>query len=388
VNRVWPPTLRYIVFVLLLLSVVLFFYFIREMLRPLAWAAFTAYLLMPIANFVSRRAGWSRRASTNLVYFATLALVIGLISSLVPVLFSQMQELSQAFKLVSESINRLLATPIVIGPVVIHPPTTLPGLENLLSQITTPILQNAMQFVEATSRSVAWLLLFVITLYYFLTHWEHIREWLLGLAPGAYEEDAQTLYEQVRAVWVGYLWGQIILVFIVGFVFTVIWVAIGLPGALVIGPLTGLLTLIPDVGPLIGTVIATIVALLEGSTYLPISNFWFAVLILVTYGLLMVIKNIWVRPRVMGRSVQMHEGLVFVAILGAVVYGGVLGALIVVPVLASIGVIGRYLGRRVLGLEPFAELEARASQETPTADPMAPVPGSALEAEREEHRAE
>jgi predicted PurR-regulated permease PerM len=382
VTRDWPRTLRYIVLVLVLLSAALFLFFIREMLKPLAWAAFMAYLLMPIANFVGGRTGWSRRASTNVIYFATLALVVGLISVLVPALFGQMEELAQAFKLISATVDHLLATPIVLGPLVIHPPTTFPGLENLLSQFTAPVLENALQLVEATSRSLAWLLLFVISMYYFLTQWDHLRDWLLGLAPAAYGEDAQRLYEQVKAVWVGYLWGQITLVFIVGFVCTFIWLAVGLPGALVIGPLTGLLTLIPDVGPLIGTIIATIVALLEGSTYLPISNFWFAALILAIYGVLMLIKNIWVRPRVMGRSVQMHEGLVFVSILGAVVYGGVLGALIVVPVLASLGVVGRYLRQRILGLEPFPGVELQpsaGSQDAPVATP---------EEEREEQKAE
>jgi predicted PurR-regulated permease PerM len=233
----------------------------------------------------------------------------------------------------------------------------LTGLENLLSQFTTPVLANAMQIVEATTRGVAWLFLYLVSLYYFLTSWDAMRGWLLGLAPSPYEDDAEKLYEQVRAVWVGYLWGQITLVFIVGIVCTLVWMAIGLPGALVIGPLTGLLTLIPDVGPLIGTVIAALIALLEGSTYLPISNFWFAVLVMAIYGVLMAIKNVWVRPRVMGRSVKMHEGLVFVAILGAVVYGGVLGALVVVPVLASLGILGRYLRQRILGLEPFPEVE-------------------------------
>ena len=356
----WSPTLRYIVFVLVVVNFGLFLFYIREMLRPLVWAAFLAYLLMPIVNFVSLRAGWGRRLSANLVYFAALALLVGLIALLVPALFGQVEELTRALKLVSEDINRLLARPIMIGPVLIHPPTQIPDLENLLSQLTAPLLENALQLVEDTSRTLAWLLLSLVSLYYFLTEWERIRDWLLRLVPEPYQADGLNLYEQLRSVWVGYLWGQMILVFIVGVVFTLIWMAIGLPGALVIGPLTGLLTLIPDLGPLIGTLIAALVALIEGSTVLSISNFWFMVLVLAIYGVLMIIKNIWVRPRVMGRSVQMHEGLVFAAILGGVVYGGILGALIIVPVLASVWVVGRYLRQRILGLEPFPEAESQA----------------------------
>jgi len=368
----WSPGLRYIVFVLAVVSLGLFLYYIREMLRPLASAAFLAYLLMPVVNFVSRRTGWGQRASANLVYFTTLTLLVGLIALLVPALFGQVEELTQAFRLVSDNVNRLLATPIIIGPVVVHPPTQVPDLANLLSKLTTPLLENALQFVENTSRSVVWLLLFLVSMYYFLTAWDRIREWLLGTVPEPYKDDGLILYEQLRSVWVGYLLGQIILVFIVGAVFTLIWVAIGLPGALVIGPLTGLLTLIPDLGPLIGTLIAAIVALIEGSTVLSISNFWFMALVLAIYGVLIMIKNIWVRPRVMGRSVQLHEGLVFVAILGGVVYGGVLGALIVVPVLASLGVVSRYLRQRILGLEPFPGAESQGRENSQAASVTAP----------------
>jgi predicted PurR-regulated permease PerM len=69
----------------------------------------------------------------------------------------------------------------------------------------------------------------------------------------------------------------------------------------------------------------------------------------------------------MGRSVQMHEGVAFMAIVGGVVYGGVLGALIVVPVLASLGVVGRYLRQRILGLEPFPDVDSSAGENSQAA---------------------
>jgi hypothetical protein len=57
----------------------------------------------------------------------------------------------------------------------------------------------------------------------------------------------------------------------------------------------------------------------------------------------------------MGRSVHMNEALVFVAIIAATILQGILGALLVVPVLASVIVIGGYIQRRVLGLPPFED---------------------------------
>lgn len=154
-------------------------------------------------------------------------------------------------------------------------------------------------------------------------------------------------------VWAAYLRGTLALMFIVAIVFTIVWLAIGLPGAFVIGVLTGILSIIPEIGPLTATLLAVAVALVEGSNFLPISNIWFAILVLGIYALLINVKNVWLRPRIMGRSVHIHEGLVFVAIIAAVIFQGILGALIIVPVMASAVVLGRYLRHRIYGEPPF-----------------------------------
>jgi hypothetical protein len=95
--------------------------------------------------------------------------------------------------------------------------------------------------------------------------------------------------------------------------------------------------------------------LLEGSTWIPLSNFWVTGIVLVVYLVLINLKNFFLRPYIMGRSVHMNEALVFIAILIATILQGILGALLVVPVLASVVVIAGYLQRRVLGLPPFED---------------------------------
>ena len=60
------------------------------------------------------------------------------------------------------------------------------------------------------------------------------------------------------------------------------------------------------------------------------------------------------------------------AIIAAIVLQGVLGVLIIVPLLATFVVLGRYIRRRLLGLPPFED------EEPP---PLVPQPASTLEAE-------
>jgi hypothetical protein len=102
-------------------------------------------------------------------------------------------------------------------------------------------------------------------------------------------------------------------------------------------------------------VLAAGVALLEGSTWIPLSNFWVTGIVLIVYLVLINLKNFFLRPYIMGRSVHMNEALVFVAIIIATILKGILGALLVVPLLASVVVVGGYIQRRVLGLPPFED---------------------------------
>ncbi len=83
---------------------------------------------------------------------------------------------------------------------------------------------------------------------------------------------------------------------------------------------------------------------------MPASTLIVALITLAVYLLLIAIKNFYVRPVMMGRSVHMHEALVLISILLATVLWGIMGALLIVPVLASVAVIFDYLRRRIFGM--------------------------------------
>jgi len=51
----------------------------------------------------------------------------------------------------------------------------------------------------------------------------------------------------------------------------------------------------------------------------------------------------------------MHDGLVFIAIMTAVVLQGILGVLIIVPVLASARIVGHYILAKISDTDPFPD---------------------------------
>ena len=288
----------------------------------------------------------------NLVFFVIFSLVIASPVIFIPNLLTQLQVFSADLLHLYEQMLAFLNEPITVGTFVIEIGDYFPELENSIANLLSSLPERALQILGSTSRNTAWFFVVVVAVYYLLMDWDKLRELLIRQAPKAYQRDTRTIFLEVKEIWEAYLRSQIALMAIVGIVFSIVWLAIGLPGAIIIGIVTGVLNIIPDLGPMVATLIAIGVGLLEGSLFLPISNFWFAVLIAAIFMVLVNLKNIWLRPHLMGRSVHLHEGIVFVAIIAAALLQGVLGAIVIVPVVASALAIGRYIKAGIMGYEP------------------------------------
>jgi len=351
----WRPSFRYMVGLLLLAALAGFVYYAREAIQPLVISAFIAYLFNPAAVYLAEKTRLSRHAAVTIVYFTALVLLFAVPATVTPFFLDELAGVGRdLFNLLGEFQERL-AEPLAFMGMSFDLSEVGQSLGGLQSFLITPLPEDAFWIIESTSRGTIWVLVIVVTVYLFLAYWPDMRDWLLDLAPPSAREEAQILYRQVRAVWLAYLRGQILLMFLVGVIFTIAWYILGIPGALVLGVIAGLFTLVPDLGPILAVALAMGVALLEGSTWIPLSNAWVTLIVFIVYFVLINLKNMWLRPVIMGRSVHMNEGLIFVVILVATILNGILGALLVVPVLASSVIIFNYLIRKVLGRPPFGK---------------------------------
>lgn len=351
----WSMPFRYVVGTLAFITFIAFLFYASEAVSALVIAAFAAYLINPVVSFLIERTQLSRAWAVNLVYFSALILLVGLPAGFTPIFFDEAQLVVEDLLDLTTELNASLSRPVSLGPYEFHFEELGRGLTEIQRTVLSPLPEELLQLLESTSIGVLWFLVIMVGVHLFLSHWPKMRDWLLGLTPEPYQEEARELYRRIRRVWMAYLRGQIVLMLIVGVVFTIAWLIIGIPGALALGVIAGFFTLVPDVGPFLAAALAVGVALLEGSSWIPLSNFWVAGITLAVYLVLINLKNFWLRPYVMGRSVHMNEGLVFIAIMAATILQGIMGALLVVPVLATVAVIGEYIRRRVLGLPAFGD---------------------------------
>lgn len=371
----WNTNTRYLAIGLILVFIVFIGWQIREIFQPLITAALIAYVVYPFVHIIQTRFKLRQAVASRVVYFIALALMIAVPISLAPTLVRQTQKIAIDLLKTLDEVEAILTKPVQFAGFTLHLEAMIPDAKNSLSSLLAPLPEDALALLETTSIGTLWFLIIVVSVYYFMTDWDKMRDWVISLAPEDYQHDAWRLYREIKTIWISYLRSQLTLMIIVAVTFSIIWSIIGLPNALLLGILAGLFSLIPDVGPFAATVLALIVALLEGSdwAWMPQNNLIFALIVAGLYVVLINIKNIWLRPMIYGRSVHMHEGVVFVAIIAAVVFTGITGAFIVVPVLASLGIIGRYVHARILGLPAFED-EVIASFPAPDPEPASPAP--------------
>jgi predicted PurR-regulated permease PerM len=354
-NNQWSLSSRYVAGLIVFVAVIALLIFAREAIKMLVIAAFVAYLISPAVALLMRNTKLSRMAAVNIVYFSALIILVGVPATLTPIFFDEIKIVASDLLGLSRQTSALLTQPVQFGNMVFHFEQLGQSLGQLQESILTPLPEEALALLETTSVNALWSLVILVSVHLFMSEWPSMREWLMKLSPQAYQHDMRELYKRLRNVWMAYLRGQIVLMLVVGIVFTIAWLILGIPGALVLGVLAGFFTLIPDVGPFLAAALAVGVALLEGSSWIPLSNFLVAVIAGLTYLVLVSLKNFFLRPMIMGRSLRMNEALIFIAIMIATILEGIMGALLVVPVLASVVVIMEYLRRRILGLPPFAD---------------------------------
>ncbi|MCL4265870.1 MAG: AI-2E family transporter [Anaerolineae bacterium] len=352
-SKPWSRSTRYLVLILALIISALLLYQSRALLGPMAVSALLAFILNPVVSFAHERMKLRRSVVVLLVYLASLAgfVLIGFV--VVQVISEQTASLVIEFQAILDQIQ----TAYLDRPWVIFNYQIQPALLFSESAAAAPDLLQAdviFQIFQATTTNLGWILVVIVTTYYLLLDWSNLREWFFRWLPEGYEGDGRRLYAEIQLVWRRYLQGQLRLSVIVGFLTAVGALIIGLPGAVVFGILAAVFDVLLSVGPAIVIAIATAVALFTGSTTLPItSNLLFAILVLSLLSLIQMVENIWLRPRVMSNSLNIHPAIVFIAIIASLALAGVLTALVIVPVIVSVGIITKYIYFKLFEMDPW-----------------------------------
>ncbi|HCB49129.1 MAG TPA: hypothetical protein DEP47_06315 [Chloroflexi bacterium] len=262
-----------------------------------------------------------------------------------------------------EQLGEALSEPLKIGAFTV-PLNEFP-LDSLYAAVRDNVISiiqavgpQSLRFFGATLSTVGWILIILVLSYYMVKDYRFLWGSIVALAPDDYHADMQRLGIEVSSIWNAFLRGQLILGFIVGFATFLVAVVVGLPNALFLGLLAGILEFIPNIGPVLASIPAILLALFQNeSSWLGslVGPFWFALIVLLLYGLIQRVENVYLVPRIIGRSLNLHPLVVLIgAVVGASV-AGIFGILLAAPLLATARLILAYIYHKLLDQPPFED---------------------------------
>jgi predicted PurR-regulated permease PerM len=333
------------ILVLTIAALALLLYTARAMIGPLVIACLLAYLLNPAVNLLKKHTRLRHHQAVPIVFGLFLIMVFLLLLTFLPIITRQAQDLSRELKLFlpqiddifSKSISRL-GFDVSLAPLITQ-------LQETSLQLFRP--ERLFRVIQSATTNLAWVLVILVTTYYLLRDWEPLREWIIQLAPEPEQTEIRRIHREIKTIWSSYFRGQLLIMLLVGLCSGLTAALIGLPRSMLLGALAGSLEIIPSIGPAVATAFAAALALLEGSTTLAIPNAWLTLLVILLFSLIQLIENIWIQPIIIGHRLRLHRGLVFIAIIGTLTLGSALLTLIIVPIIASVMVIGSYLRQRL-----------------------------------------
>jgi predicted PurR-regulated permease PerM len=393
-NTNWSRPTKYLVGVGLVILGIYIFNLSRLVIPSLIVAALIAVIVRPVILWLQSRLQLPRGLAVGLVYLGLVILAPLVVMLILPTIIDSLayvgnldyQSILQSFtewlrstlttiktsKLpitgfdayIDRSIDRLLKEFQPVSTTASVPPSLDAILQPLSSALMSIMAAGADLVGAVIAQVVKIIFIFLASIYISLD--AHIyRNAFLNAIPAAYQPEFSSLLARVERLWNNFFHGELVLMLVVGGMTTIGLAALGVPGALYLGIIAGLLEIIPNFGPIIATVPAVIVALIQGSAFLPISNLAFAGLIILFYILVQQVENNLIVPRVLGAALELPPLIVMTGIVIGASAGGILGALLATPVIASGREVLHYIYRKMMEQEPIQVEDAAPETGTP-----------------------
>ena len=334
-SQTYDWTFRRVVWATLVLIPIILGFWLLKRFNHVVFILFIAIVvgtvIRPVVAWLHHR-GLPRIAGVLLVYLLLLVLLTGFLLLLFPLIVEQGTKIAAALPAHYQSLRQWI----------VHYPNQLSERLNEILPDKLPSLSPAPQtgqemmasagqafhYVALAARVIFMaIVILVLALYWALDGPRIIQSFLL-LVPQERRESISQLISAMEIKVGFFIAGQGVLCLVIGIMSLVAYLLIGLPNALVLAVVAGVLEAVPMIGPLVGAIPAALVAL----SIAPVKLLW---VVIATVAIQQLENNLLV-PRVMRKAVGVNP---FVTILAIFAFGslfGIVGGLMAIPMAAII----------------------------------------------------
>jgi len=363
-SKPWSDSTKRLVLVGIVLLLGLAIARFSRALAPLLVAVIVAYVLNMPTSWIARHTRIPRKLVAIVIYIA-FYIVLGLIpAALTPVLIQQSRRINLDLRTINEQVANFITQPLVIFNLSLDLRDAAAEVTRALADMLSPFASGAITVLFGIAEGVIWIIFIFVVGLYLLLDADTIRNWFDSLAPPDYRQEVTLLRREIGSIWNSFFVGQLILCTVMGVTVGGTMAILGIRSAFILGMVAAVAELVPNIGHTISAIVGAIVAFIEGS-YLPVSNLWFVLIVVLVYIAITQVDINFLIPRIIGRRMHLSPAVVIVGLVAGASVGGVLGLLLAAPTLSSLRVLGSYFYRRLLDLEPYVLFHGKPTPPPP-----------------------
>lgn len=309
----------------------IFFYtlfILKDLVLTIISAVVVASAVEPATVWFEKRKV-PRTLGVVIVYLTTAIIFGGIFLYFIPILFKETLNILGTFPTLVES---LLNVPVVEAFNTYTSGISGTSLSEILKTASSALSGATLSFITVASSlfgGILSLILVIVISFYLAVQKDGVSHFLHIVVPSQYEDYIVDLWKRSQRKIGLWFQGQLLLAALVG-IMTYLFLAIaGIPNALFLAVLTGVLELIPIIGPIIAMVPAISFAFFDGG--LTSAGIVFAV-----YVVIQQLESNLFHPLVVKKIVGIPALVAIIALIVGAQLAGFVGILLSVPIAAAI----------------------------------------------------
>ena len=304
-------------------------YYFRVTFFLLFIAVVISISLRPAVELLHRW-GLNRAVGVLLLYILLLLLIVGFFLLVVPLIIEQgsalLEQLPGYYSTLRTGLIR--STSVILRRIGFRLPSQLnrDPMEETFESPSLPAPLASLNYVALILRTALALVAIFILGFYWTLENRRIIHALLLLIPAERRDNVRELVDDAQQRVGSFIRAQTILCIIIGLLALVAYLIIGMPYALTLALIAGILEAVPMIGPTLGAVPAILVAI----SISPLTALW----VVIASILIQALENNLIVPKVMDEAMGIHPML---TLLSLATFGSLLGlpgALLAIPIAA------------------------------------------------------
>ena len=324
-----------------LLILFLVFKFIN-IITPFILGFVFAYMLEPIISYVTVKKKFNKTLSIFIILTTFFTIFFIILYYLIPGLINQTNEL-----IVKLNVKKYFTQAMGTDKIIEFLNAKFPALANVVQngednistfffKFSNEIFANIVQSGKIILNLATILLITPILTFYFALDMQKILDTLKNFIPISHKNDVIKLFKDINGTIAKYLRGQVTVSIILAAYYSIALFILQVDYALVLGIFSGLSLFVPYFGIMFSFILTSILAFVHFKTTSII------VYLAIVYVMGHIIEGVFITPRLMGKSLNLHPLWIFFGLFVGGSLLGFFGILFAIPLTAIIAVIIRF----------------------------------------------